>query len=156
MHTWFRALWQRLQAALRAHITPRQIGEAVGVGLFIGCLPAYGLHLPICYAAARVLKLNHAVTYMAANVSNPLFAPFLIALQTAAGEWIRHGAWGFTRFEGSVWDVARTTPDIFLSYLLGSVLSSVVVGPLGGALTWGLLELRARQRRRPEGENPEG
>lgn len=146
MRRWFRAIWQRLQSALRAHVSPRKIGTAVGIGLFVGGLPTYGLHLPMCYAVARWLKLNHAVTYIAANISNPLFAPALIASQVALGEWVRHGGWVFARSEGSVWDLAGSTPDLFLSYLLGSILSSVILGLTGGTTTWGLLELRARRR----------
>src|SRR5471032_1046202 len=65
---------------------------AVGLGVFIGCLPLYGLHLLICWAAGSVLRLNRLKVYLAANISNPLVAPWLIFSEVQAGAWLRRGS----------------------------------------------------------------
>src|ERR1700720_4529983 len=65
---------------------------AVGLGVFIGCLPLYGLHFLICWVAASLLRLNRLKVYLAANISNPLVAPWLIFAEVQAGAWIRHGS----------------------------------------------------------------
>ena len=65
---------------------------AVGLGVFIGCLPIYGLHLLICWVTGSILRLNRLKVYLAANISNPLVAPWLIVAEMQAGAWIRHGS----------------------------------------------------------------
>src|SRR5258705_10969503 len=64
---------------------------AVGLGVFIGCLPVYGFHLLICWAVGSGLGLNRLKVYLAANISNPLVAPWLILSELQTGAWIRRG-----------------------------------------------------------------
>ena len=68
-----RAFWATLVGRARevagANLTPRDIGWAVAMGVFIGVLPLYGLHLPICIVLARQLRLNQVLTYAAALVA---------------------------------------------------------------------------------------
>ena len=64
---------------------------AVGVGVFIGALPVYGLHLILCLAAGSLLRLNRLKLYVAANISNPLMAPLLILSEIQAGALARRG-----------------------------------------------------------------
>jgi uncharacterized protein (DUF2062 family) len=137
---------------LRAHLTPTSIGVAVGLGIFIGCLPIYGIHLVVCVAAARSLRLNQAILYAAANISNPFFAPFLVTAEIAVGEWLRRGdtvgsAAPFT--DGSFWSMAQQAPDLFLSCSLGSL---VIGGVLGAIL--GVAALLAARQWRPLAESP--
>ncbi len=55
------------------------------MGVFVGATPLYGLHLPIVLALALRLRLDAIVAYAAANVSNPLVSPFLVALELHVG-----------------------------------------------------------------------
>src|SRR6476660_7317340 len=64
---------------------------AVALGVFIGCLPLYGLHLPICWVLGFVLGLNRLKMYFAANVSNPFIAPWLLFAEVQIGAWMRRG-----------------------------------------------------------------
>ena len=71
---------------------PGRDAVAVGLGVFIGCLPFYGFHLLICVAAASsLLRLNRLKMYVAANISNPLMAPLLILSELQAGALVRRG-----------------------------------------------------------------
>src|SRR4051794_22674887 len=65
---------------------------AIGLGIFIGCLPLYGLHLALCWLVGWGLKLNRLKLYLAAHVSNPLFAPTLVFVEIQIGAWLRRGA----------------------------------------------------------------
>src|SRR5438046_80713 len=65
---------------------------AIGLGVFIGCLPLYGFHLMLCWIVGWLLKLNRLKLYLAAHVSNPLFAPTLVFLEIQIGAWLRRGA----------------------------------------------------------------
>ena len=49
--------------------SPGRQAAAVALGLFIGCTPLYGLHLPLCIIFARMLGVNRIKTYLAAHIS---------------------------------------------------------------------------------------
>ena len=65
---------------------------AVSLGVFIGCLPLYGLHLLICWTVGFALGLNRLKMYLAANISNPFVAPWLIFAEVQTGAWLRRGS----------------------------------------------------------------
>lgn len=143
-----RAFWATLVGRARevagANLTPRDIGWAVAMGVFIGVLPLYGLHLPICIVLARQLRLNQVLTYAAAQISLPFFAPFLIVAEIEVGQWLRYG-----KADPADPDTVPTglsllqeAPDLFLSCLLGSLVIGAVAAPLLG----GIAALAARWR----------
>lgn len=107
---------------------PGELAAAVAVGLFVGTLPLYGLHLALCALVARVLRLNVVVVYLAANVSNPVFAPWLVAGGWVVGEWLRFGVvrpldlGGAASFLERLSWVGGQVPDRFLSCLLGDAV----------------------------------
>src|SRR3954471_12360882 len=65
--------------------------SAIALGVFIGCLPLYGFHLVMCWSVGFALGLNRLKMYLAANISNPLVAPWLLLAEIQAGSWLRHG-----------------------------------------------------------------
>jgi uncharacterized protein (DUF2062 family) len=106
---------------------------AIGVGVFIGCLPFYGLHLLLCWVTGWFLGLNRLKIYIAANISNPLFAPTLIFTELQLGAWVRRGAFHPLTL--------RAAKNINLSMfgfdlLIGSVVLGVILGVLLAALTY--------------------
>ena len=138
-----RARLREILGRLAAERTdPRRLGLAVGLGVFVGWLPLYGLHLPICLGLAAVFRLNPAILYLAANISNPLMAPALVASGLALGEWLRFGRWrGVDTAAGRdfldqlrLW--SGQVPDLFLSCLVGSAVLGVLTGLLAGLATW--------------------
>jgi uncharacterized protein (DUF2062 family) len=70
---------------------PGRDPAAIGVGVFIGCLPLYGFHLLLCAITGTVLRLNRFKMYLASNISNPLIAPWLLLAELQAGAWLRRG-----------------------------------------------------------------
>src|SRR3984893_156908 len=71
---------------------PGREAVACGVGVFIGCTPFYGFHLLITWAVGNLFRLNRLKLYLAANISNPLFAPVLILGELQVGAWLRSGS----------------------------------------------------------------
>ena len=109
---------------------------AIGVGVFIGCTPFFGFHLLICWAVASVLGLNRLQVYLAANISNPVFAPFLIFSEVQAGALMRRGV-----FQSLTLAAIRTT-DVWsfgLDYLLGAVVVGGVLGTIAATGTYAAL-----------------
>jgi uncharacterized protein (DUF2062 family) len=95
---------------------PGRETAAVAVGVFIGCLPLYGLHLLLCWGTASILRLNRLKVYLAANISNPLIAPWLIVAEVEVGAWLRRGAFH------------ELTPHAIRSTALGVFASDLLIG----------------------------
>ncbi len=140
-----------VQHLLEEHTSPVRMGWAVSLGFFLGCLPFYGLHLPMCIALAWLLKLNKATVYLAANISNPLLAPLIIAVEILLGEWLRFGhvrsldMEGAREFSDQASLLTRSLPDLFLSCLFGSVLLGVVLAVIGGPAVYWFCRRRAER-----------
>jgi uncharacterized protein (DUF2062 family) len=113
--------------------TPGKLAASCALGLFVGCLPLYGLHFPLCLAACLLLRLDLVLAYLAANVSNPFVAPFLITAEVEVGSYLLRG-------EPAAFDVARARELGVSGFLAQAAAGSVVVGAalalLGGGLTW--------------------
>jgi SAM-dependent methyltransferase len=116
----------------------------VALGVFIGCLPLYGLHLAICWIVGFLLGLNRLKMYFAANVSNPFVAPWLVFAEVQVGAWVRRGAFHPVTREY----IASTGLKVFgLDALVGSVL---VGAGLAFLAAWGTYSLV----RGPEEDRP--
>ena len=93
----------------------------MAIGVFIGCLPLYGLHIFLCLMVCLPLELDLLVAYLAANISNPLFAPFLITLEIEVGSFVLTGKWpAFT--------VAHAKQTGILGFVWEAGVGSVFVG----------------------------
>lgn len=112
---------------------PGREAVAVGLGVFIGCLPFYGFHLLLCVAAGTLLRLNRLKLYVAANISNPLMAPVLILTELQVGALLRRGELRELTLDA----VRRSDPWSFgADLLVGSVAAGAVLGVTIGGTTW--------------------
>lgn len=145
-------LWRPGRALAEIHHRLRTEGDSpaakalsVGIGVAIGCLPLYGLHLALCLGAAHLLRLSRVRTYLAAHVNNPLTAPPLLYAELALGRWLSGGGWPApTPAElAGVTGWSWTTQGREL--LLGSVVLGLALGAVLGGGAWWV----ARRWRRP-------
>jgi uncharacterized protein (DUF2062 family)/SAM-dependent methyltransferase len=98
---------------------------ALGLGVFIGCIPVYGFHLVLCWVSGWALRLNRLKLYLAANISNPLFSPFLLFAELQTGAWMRRG----DLHDLTVATLRTTSPWTFGSdVLIGSVFVGALLG----------------------------
>jgi uncharacterized protein (DUF2062 family)/2-polyprenyl-3-methyl-5-hydroxy-6-metoxy-1,4-benzoquinol methylase len=112
---------------------PGRDAVAVAVGVFIGSLPFYGLHLLICVAAGALLRLNRLKVYVAANISNPFMAPLLILCEVQTGALARRGELRSLTLDA----VRQLDPWSFgADLLVGSVIVGGVLGLALGSTTW--------------------
>src|SRR5215210_4987832 len=122
--------------------TPGRQAAAVALGVFIGCSPFYGFHLALCVILARLLRLNRALTYLAAHVSLPGVWPLLVFGEIQVGRWLRGG--GRLPFRPS--QLRQLDPWQFGVDLL---IGSAVVG-VAPAIPFALLTWRAALSRRED------
>lgn len=122
--------------------TPGKQAGAVALGVVIGCSPFYGLHLALCALFARLLRLNIALTYLAAHISLPGLWPLLVFAEIQVGRWMRGGG----RLPIRPSELRHLDPWQFGIDLLAG---SLVVG-VGLAIPLGLLTWRTAVKRRRE------
>lgn len=133
-------IWRRLRGTRQS---PARVALAVAIGLFIGCLPLYGLHVVLCALLCLPLGLDFVLAYLVANISNPLLAPFLITLEVEVGSLLINGKHaGFT--------LARAKETGVLGFVGQAFTGSVVVGGVLAALGSGVAFSIARRRGAPE------
>ena len=106
---------------------------AVALGVFIGCLPVYGFHLLMCWIVGFAFGLNRLKMYLAANISNPLMAPWLLLAEVQAGAWLRRGSFHALTLE----QIKTTGAAVFgMDLLIGSVFVGGALGSLAAAGTY--------------------
>jgi uncharacterized protein (DUF2062 family) len=116
-------------------------GFAIGLGILVGCLPVFGLHLALCWVLGRAFGLNRLKMYLAANISNPFVAPVLLFGEIQIGAWLRRGA----VHPLSVDAIRQVSPWSFgADLLIGSVAVGCALGGVFGALTWATTRDRDR------------
>ena len=137
MKSFLLGLWRRLRgtpgSAVRAAV-------AVAIGLFIGCQPLYGLHLVLVLAVCVPLRLDAVLAYLAANISNPLVAPFLIFSEVETGAYLLTGRW-------VAFDVAQARATGALGFARQLLIGSVAVGAGLALVGFGIAWLLASRRR---------
>lgn len=128
---------------LRGVESPARAGLSVGLGVFIGCLPVYGLHLPLCLLICLPLRLDAVLAYVGANVSNPFFAPVLLSLELQLGSLLLTG-------KLVPLELAAVREMGVLGVVREVVVGSVALGALLGCVL-GMLTYTLARWRRAEG-----
>ena len=149
----FSLLREELRRALRelrgGRLSPARGAAAVALGLFIGSQPIFGCHFPLIVVLCLWLRLDALIAYVAANISNPFFAPALLTAEVEVGALLRTGA--RPRFDHAL---DRAAAFHFAGDLaLGAPTVGLGLALAGGALTFVALSLT--QRLRPAGIAPE-
>lgn len=159
-------------------MSPARGAAAVAIGLFIGSLPIFGFHLPLVLMICLWFRLDAAICYVAANISNPFFAPALFTAEVQVGGLVRTGELVCVDFEATkpggvgamtsfltcmdleitrlgTWGFVKTfAGDLFL----GAPFVGLALAALGGGLTFAGITLKRRFRpgvRRPPYKLPE-
>ncbi|HVU01451.1 MAG TPA: DUF2062 domain-containing protein, partial [Polyangiaceae bacterium] len=141
------AAWHRLRGG---SLSPGRAAASIFVGLLVGCSPFYGVHGFIVLGICIPLRLDAAISYFAAHVSNPITGPVLFLLELQVGSLLLTG-----HTTGLTFDEARALGFVGLVAAVGGrmLVGWMVVGnlaaSLGGGITW-VLTTRVRALREPE------
>jgi uncharacterized protein (DUF2062 family) len=68
--------------------TPQQLARGVASGFFVAYLPLLGLHLPLAFILAQVLRANKAIAVVAVWINNPLTFLFIYYPSYRVGRFI--------------------------------------------------------------------
>jgi uncharacterized protein (DUF2062 family)/SAM-dependent methyltransferase len=138
----FSPLREELRRAFRelrgADLSPARGAAAVALGLFVGSQPIFGFHLVIVVGLCLWLRLDAAVAYVAANISNPFFLPLLLTSEVQAGAYLRTGARLKLEHQITRAGAAAFTGDLFL----GALVVGLGLAVVGAAITWTSLTIK--------------
>ena len=116
---------------------PAKMAGSVGVGLFFGIAPIWGFQLLAALWVAHRLRLNKAVTAVAANISIPPMVPFLLIAAMTLGHWLVTGKrFEFEPVGKTEW--LTTAKAHVWEWLLGSFALAILVSAVGTLLTYGI------------------
>jgi len=116
--------------------TNMQLSLAMGFGVMMGIVPAWGFQMMIALVLAHLLRLNKAIVLIFSNISIPPMIPFILFASLQTGSLILYG------------DFLPVVPSavtrecclkFFSSYLLGSVVLALVCGFLTFVISFYLL-----------------
>lgn len=135
-----REAWRRLRGGA---LTPKRAALSVAIGLVIGLVPVYGAHWAIVLAVCVPWKLDAPVAYLAANISNPFFAPFLLLAEVQLGSRLMTGAFLSLTKEA----IYERGPLAFLSQtIVGVLVLAPVAAIVVGAITWAAASFLEKRR----------
>jgi uncharacterized protein (DUF2062 family) len=110
-----------------------RLAAAIGLGVFIGCIPLFGSHFWLCAGLGWLLRLNRLKMYLAANISNPLLAPFIVFAEIQLGGYVTDGG----VYPLSVAALRQTSPWHFTGDLLvGTIVVGTVLAATAATATW--------------------
>ncbi|EYF02130.1 DUF2062 domain-containing protein [Chondromyces apiculatus] len=133
-----RRAWRELRGS---DLSPARGAAAVAIGLFIGSQPIFGCHTPLVLLFCFWFRLDAAIAWVAANISNPFFAPALLTAEVQVGALLKRG------------EVLRLDQEVthadawarFAGYMfLGAPVVGIALAAGGALLTWGVVSLRRR------------
>ncbi len=137
LRSYLHKVWWRL---VHEHAEPRRIAIAVFVGVIIGSSPFFGFHLILCILIALALRLNKLTMWLAANVSLPVFAPFLAFASAHVGHLLLHG----TLAPLTLAQVRAAPLDVLGWWVVGFPIVGALLGVVLAAIVYRVASSRQR------------
>ncbi|KYF67101.1 DUF2062 domain-containing protein [Sorangium cellulosum] len=134
-----RRAWRELRGS---ELSAGRTAVAVAIGLFIGSQPIFGCHTPLVLLLCLWFRLDAAIAWVAANISNPLFAPALLTAEVQVGAYLRTGSW-LRLHEKMSW--AQALSDFPEYMFLGAPVVGIALAALGGGLIFAVVALKRRR-----------
>ena len=130
--------WQVIYRYIcRSSKNPESLARGVGLGLFIGFLPAIGFQVILALLTAGFFNANRLVTVLGTLVTNPFTAIPVSAFSVWLGDWILPGtrvsALSVENFDWS--QILNSSGQLGLAYIVGCLLLSLFSSVIGYGLT---------------------
>lgn len=107
---------------LRRDDSPFKSAVATAIGVFVGCVPVYGLHTLIVALLAFLFRMNFIYLWMGTQISIPPMIPVIIAGSVYASKWyFGHSPQGLFGLSHE-WIVGIAIFSTVVSLLIGTVV----------------------------------
>ncbi len=125
-----------LEEVLRTTDSNATLAKSIGFGFFMGIFPVWGFQMIVAVALAIPLKLNKAVTLIAANISIPPIIPFILYFSFLTGSLLLGGSALPELSSDLSFDDVK---DDLLRYYVGAVVLAVISGLVTGLVSYFML-----------------
>ncbi len=127
---WFNPMTAWRQAR-HDHAGRTRFAAGLAAGVYIGCLPTYGLQTILGLFVARRFHLHPASVVAGTNVSMPPVGPFVIAGGIAVGHVLLHGSLPtLSAYKVDAHDLGRMLGPILAEWVVGAVVVGAVLAGL--------------------------
>lgn len=162
--------WLKLQyyKLVRINDTPAKVALGMGVGVFLGIFPTFGLGAVLAFLLAWIFRFNKASAVVGSAIMNPLTTPFFWSLSCILGALLVGGDWRVILSEvksasntigwSNIWQaqawayLGRLLGKGLYIYLIGNILLSVGLAIVFYFLTFRALELYNKRKARSRSE----
>lgn len=129
--------WLKLQyfKLVRIDDAPPKVALGIGVGVFLGVFPTFGLGAVLAFLLAWLFRFNKASAVVGSAIMNPLTIPFFWSLSCLLGAFLSGGNWRQLMSQVKLasdtitWSNAwQAETWVFLSKLLGKGLYVYLIG----------------------------
>ena len=133
-----RSLWH---LAWSEHATPREVGIAVGLGVFVGSSPAVGFHGGIALGVATLFRLNRIWCFLGSRISSIVILPWIALAEVQIAHYARERSWiALTKDE-----LMAHRHELMLDWILGWLPVGIALGLLFGLLAAFVFDVRKRK-----------
>lgn len=126
-----------LDEVLKTKDSNSKIAKSIGFGVFMGIFPVWGFQMLIAVGLAIPLKLNKAITLIAANISIPPMIPFILYFSFLTGALLLGGS---ALPELSVELSFEDIKGDLVQYYTGAVVFAIISGLVAGLVSWFMLK----------------
>ena len=110
-----------------------QFAAGLALGVFIACLPIYGVQGIVSLVVARLFKMNPLAALAGSQLSMPPLSAVLIFVSVATGHLIVHGTWpdpALLHAAHGTWHITAMFRAVILDWIVGGVLLGVALAAL--------------------------
>lgn len=153
--------WQNIRGRGRALVvmlmteraSPKEVGQAVAIGVWMGTSPAMGLHGWLAVGLATLLKRNRGFAFLGSRVSFFMLMPWIVLGEIEAAHWLRTGTWAPIDRKHVVAEAGTYLLDWCLGWLVLGPIAAVLLGALSVPL-WAWWQARKRRSATPDTQLP--
>ena len=134
---------------LRLRGSPEQVAWGAAVGFFVAMTPTMGIQTLLAVPVAAFFRINKVAAAATVWLTNPFTAPFIYGFNYMVGARLIGYPLKAVFFSSPSWETFwYSSKSVFVSLMVGGILSGIVVGVAGYFLTLGLVRAAREKARR--------
>ncbi len=142
---------QGWRALKREQSSPARIGVAVGLGVFLGCSPAYFFQTLLAVVLAQFFKLNKLAVLAGVQISAPPITPLVVIASVKLGDWMLSRPSTHLTMKA----VNETSPvELLTKFSTSLAVGGMTLGVSLGAAIGGLAAWLLKRKRQKDFEQP--
>jgi len=134
---------------IRLHGSPEQVAWGAAVGFFVAMTPTMGIQTLLAVPIAAFFRINKVAAAATVWLTNPVTAPFIYGFNYMVGAKLLGYPLKSVFFSNPSWETFwYSSKSVFVSLMVGGILSGIVVGVAGYFLTLGTVRAAREKARR--------